>query len=376
MLRITYEMLANHFLIQRGQVIKTVKEPPSTRTVELSVDNGKVTSTSEESRSLTLSDAATFEPDPGNVDEDSPPFDENEILERALRYNANVLLSLYTEKRSIEDEFLRKQRIHFFTVRILDENDYTYADIDIGKLETILMMHSLPKKEMDVSTLPFLLSRNVVGHIFHEYVHTLEMDILECDVDTVVGTPLFEDLEGLDVYEDPTLQTVGHSIVSDEGRRARKTPLIDGNTLVGFLDSSLYPFKDKSCGYLGYGQSYFPVPRSTNLCVKGKCEHHDIGIYIEVTGLNLDLHSLDPLATDASISGGEGLYVMEGAPLCRVTFALTWKGTIQELLSGISFSEMETALPPLGGICVKNGILFRSAQTAPPALWKNVRKLK
>ena len=174
----------------------------------------------------------------------------------------------------------------------------------------------------------------------------------------------------LTVCEDPELQTVGHTAFSDEGVKVRKTPLIDDNTVVGFLDSFLYPYHYRSCGYLGYGRSYFPLPRSVNLHIHGECEQYDLTDYIEVTELDMELLSLNPLETKVSITGGEGLYITEGVPSCRVRFNLVWEDTIQKFLSGVSLIDSETVLPPFGGICVKNGILFRSAQTAPPALWK------
>jgi predicted Zn-dependent protease len=105
------------------------------------------------------------------------------------------------------------------------------------------------------------------------------------------------------VYEDPFLQTVGHTAFTDEGKVAQKTFLIEKNTIVGLLDSILYPYNQGLCGYLGYGKSFFPLPRSTNLYITGKCEKYDMSEYLEVVELNMELLSLDPLDMRISITG-------------------------------------------------------------------------
>ena len=372
MLRITYKLKADHFLVQQGKIKKEVREPLSERTLELSWDGRKVTAVckGEETRTFTPSHSIALEPDQTEICEETSVLAEADVLHTICQYDVTALLSLYREERLVESGCLKRQRKAFFTVRIQDEKEYLYADIHVGTLGKILKMHSLPRKRVNVSLVPFVLSRNVVGHIFHEYVHTLETDICEAEPGMVVGKPIFESVAGLTVWEDPELQTVGHTAFSDEGAKAQKIPLIDDNTIVGVVDSFLYPYHYRSCGYLGYGNSFFPLPRSVNLCVSGTCEQYDLTEYVEITELDMELLSLDPLRTKVSITGGEGLYITEGMPSCRVRFSFSWQDTIQKLLSRVTFIDSEPVLPSFGGICVKNGILFRSVQTAPPALWK------
>ena len=371
MLTITYGLQARHFLLQQGKVVKKVREPSSLRTVELSSDGEKVTASSEDGRETFIPHyPVTLESDPVDIEKEDSPLDETRILDAVSPYRMNALLSLYTEKRTVRDEFLKRQTFYFFTLRIQDGTDYLYADRNVRNVEKILMMHSLPRKKVEISSLPVILSKNVVGHIFHEYVHSLEMDILGVNGQSVVGNSFTEGLPGLTVCEDPALQTVGHAAFTDEGKIAQKTLLIEKNIIVGFLDSILYPHNQGLCGYLGYGRSFFPLPRSTNLCITGEYEKYDTNEYLEVVELNMDLHSLDPFGMEISFTEGEGLYIREGVPLCRVAFSLEWKGTIQEFLSEVFFVTNEPVLPSVGGICVKNGILFRSAQTAPAALWE------
>ena len=85
----------------------------------------------------------------------------------------------------------------------------------------------------------------------------------------------------------------------------------------------------------------------------------------------MELLSLNPLSVNVAITGGEALYMKEGVPHCKVDLDFSWGGTIEELVSEIIFINAESWLPSVGGICVKNKILFRSAQTAPPALYNN-----
>ena len=157
-----------------------------------------------------------------------------------------------------------------------------YVDVNRYNLEKILMMHSLPKKSVTTS-LPLVLSKNVVGHIFHKYTRTLEMDIFDSKTDDVVGNSFCENIKKLKIYEDAAAPTVGYTVCTDEGKTAQKTFLIKDNTIVGFLDSFLYPYTEGSCGYLGYGKSYFPLPRSANLCVQEACEPVILDDYLEVT---------------------------------------------------------------------------------------------
>lgn len=372
MLRITYRLKADHFLIQQGKIKKEVREPVSERTLELSLDGRKVTAVckGEDTRTLAPSHPIALEPDPTDICEETSTFAEADILHTICQYDVTALLSLYREERLVENGCSKRQSMSFFTVRIQDEKEYLYADIHVRTLEEILKMHSLPRKKVDISLVPFVLSRNVVGHIFHEYVHTLERDICEAEPDMVVGNPIFDSVAGLTVCEDPELQTVGHTAFSDEGAKAQKTLLINDNTIVGFVDSLLYPYYLRSCGYLGYGSSFFPLPRSVNLRVSGKCEQYNLTEYVEITELDMELLSLDPLKTMVSVAGGEGLYITDGIPSCRVRFSFSWQKTIQELLSDMIFIDTKPILPSFGGICVKNGIPFRSAQTAPLALWR------
>lgn len=356
-------------MMQRGQIIKEVREPVSKRTVELSLNCRKITATCEETRTTIPAYPGALEPDPVEIFEEAPVLNEVEVLRTICKYKIDALISLYREERLNDSEYLKKQSFSFFTMRIQDEREYLYADTNIANIERILMVHSLPKKRINTCLLPLVLSKNVVGNIFHEYVHTLERDLCKAEPDTVVGNSVFDTVRRLCLHENPELQTVGYTVFSDEGKMARMTPLIEDNIIVGFVDSLLYPYNIKSCGYLGYGMSYFPYPRSTNLSVQGECEQVTLDDYIEVTELDLNLLSLNPLMTGIAVSGGEGVFITGGVPTCRISLDFLWKGTIEEMISETTFIKAETWLPSLGGICVKNEILFRSAQTAPPALW-------
>lgn len=370
MLRITYELLASHFLIQGGHIRETVREPPSVRTVGLEWGGRKVKAVCEETKTLELPYPVEFEPDPGDMREESPSLDEHEVLNVVSQSHVDALVSLYSEKRVVQDAFSRVCTTHFLTLRINEGRDYYYTEMGMGNVEKILRVHSLPKKKTGPPAVPLLLSRSVVGNVFHEYTHTLERDLMEREADAVVGTPMFEEVKGLSVYEDPGLRTVGRTSFTDEGRKVRKVPLVEDGSVAGCIDSFFHPYREGLCGYLGYGKGYFPLPRSTNLHIEGKCAPWDEDAYVEVIELDVQLLSLDPFETGIRIEKGEGLYVEEGVPQSRIAFDIPWEGTIQEMVSEIGFVDAETFLPSLGGICVKNGILFRSTQTAPAASWE------
>ena len=106
--------------------------------------------------------------------------------------------------------------------------------------------------------------------------------------------------------------------------------------------------------------------------VETDCEECYLEKHIEITELNLKL-SFNPLDTGIYIKNAEGLYVQRGVPLFRVDLRLEMNTTLQELLANTVFVEIDTAIPAVGGICIKNENPFRSAQVAPPALWLNAR---
>ncbi|MCL5038939.1 MAG: metallopeptidase TldD-related protein [Firmicutes bacterium] len=300
-------------------------------------------------------------------------------------YPVDAALSFYREERVVEtDGFVKRQCIGFYALRLREQSrSYVYADVAPEKLGELCALHTLPQGAPVPDGLPIVLSPNAVGHIFHEWAHLLELDFLGHEAASrIEGSPVFDDCADLQVFEDPGTETVGFNAFSDDARIARRMPLVERGRIAGFIDSAAFPHRYFGCGYLGYNNSGHPVPRTTNLMVQARPTAYEVERALVVTGLDLELLTADPLHARIGLKSSEGVYVEHGMPVHRVTWTGGGETTVQRLVSSMMFlNPSHIRVPVVGGICVKNGIAVRSAQSAPAALleactarlpWKNL----
>jgi hypothetical protein len=373
--RITYCLRTRELAIQNGRVsvIRSREESRVTvvkyagRTVHVDGPRGFKT--------FALPRPAEWRPEPGDIDVERGLMGTEDllgVLDAVANYPLNASLCLYREERTVETGgFVKRQRVGFYTLGLREEStSYVYADLYPEKLAGLCVLHTLPRRETVPGGLPVIVSSNVTGYIFHEWVHLLESDRLRHDiVPDIEGRLVFGSLANLGVFEDPAAETVGFNAFSDEARIAKRMPLVEGGRLVSFVDSAAFPHRHLGCGYLGYNNDAYPIPRSTNLVVDTVTARESIDRAVVLTSLNLEILSADLLSTRVRVNGGEGVYVEHGVPVYRVNWPVEGETTLQRLVSNMRFLDPSTVpVPAVGGICMKNGISIRSAQSAPPAL--------
>jgi len=371
--RITYRLQARHFRICRG-CFEELQSYCQSRVHSL-MYNGRtvVVDDSHGARSFTLPRAAKWAPDPGDLNVERGFIEKDSLLtvvDAVASHLVDATLSFYREERVVEaNSFLKRQCIGFYTLQLQERSrSYFYADLAPEKLHRLCALHTLPKVATGLDGTPILLSSNAVGNIFHEYAHLLEMDFLGfCAAMTLKGKLVFTNQESISIFEDPTAQTVGFNAFTDDGRSSRRMSIIRHNALDGFLDSSSYPYRDIGCGYVGYGRTHFPIPRSTNLVVEVQCLPYTAKRYVLVTELDLQLQSGDPLETCVYIASGEGVYIEQDRPAFRLDLDFGVRTTLQKLVASMVFVHANPDFPSIGGMCIKGESQVRSAQIAPQA---------
>lgn len=343
----------------------------SGRTVIVESDGG--------SKMFTLPKAAVWEPDPGDIYVERGLLDTQGLLaavETVANYSVDAVLSFYHEERTIEtDGFVKHQRMGFYVLQFQENSRfYIYADYVPEKLKELCIFHMLPHRVVFPNNLPILLSPNVVGHIFHEWVHLLELDFLGYETAlSIKNLPIFGECVDLQIFEDPKAETIGFNAFNDDARITRQIPIVEQGRIVGFIDSSAYPCHYLGCGYLGYNLGYnnsaFPIPRTTNLVIQARPIVYESERALVITELDLELLNKDPVSTRIRIKNCEGVYIERGMPIYRVNWKVGIETTVQELVCSMIFlNSSNIHLTVVGGICVKNGIAVRSAQSAPPVL--------
>lgn len=374
-IQITYALQARHLDIRDGRLydIQTDQDAEvrsvtyTGRTAIVERDRGI--------REYVLPRDAVCNPDPGHLDTERGLLEADRLslaVDTVARYPLQAMLSLYREERIVEVEgFWKRQCIGFYVLSLQEQSrSHVYADVSLVKLGELCTLHVLPACIDVPKKVPVILSPNVVGYIFHEWTHLLEVDILGYDaVVGVKGNPAFICSPELEILEDTRSETVGFNAFSDDGRVARQIPLVKDGRIEGFIDSSSFPCGYLGCGYLGYGNDTYPIPRTTNLVIRAKSAVQPYERALVVTGLEIGVLSSHPLRTRIRIHGGEGVCLEGGKPTCRLSWMAGGETTIQELVARMMFLDPgQFPIPTVGGLCMKKGIRVRSAQSAPAAM--------
>ena len=373
LLRIVHRLGARHFVLRDGNVVRTTKEKASQREISVSYDSDSVEARSGahvERRPLPV--PPRLGSDRRKINRKLNDIDPKRLLSTARRCQVSGLLSVYGEERLVypsPDSDAKRQSMQFWVINILEgKGSLLYSGRSYQSFEWLCRLRSLPERPLHGSESSIVFGSDVVGNLFHEFVHLLETDLLtRGDMSKILGEKVFP--AAVEVTENPLKPTVGYNAFSDEGVSAAAQLVKDGR-IASFLDCACFPYQKSAFGYVGYGSDLVPKPRSTNLVIEAAHEAVAPDNFLMLTGIDFTMKAMDPLESECCLNGVTGVYVEEGRPKFRFRSTSSLGTTIQNLVSELAFTRLGLVAPPLGGMCVKYGAAVRSAQSAPSALFK------
>jgi hypothetical protein len=305
---------------------------------------------------------------------DQPPGPPPEFLEELSRAVERARVTWILERRCCDGAGGRlSQETRFYALEIFSgDRIYVVADARPSELLAVARLRSLPVVPPPSLRDPVPTGPTVVGHLFHEYAHALELDHVHRPAahlgKGVLPGCLTPSGSGLTLLEDPSRPTLGYNAFSDDGMPADCTTLVERGALAGYLDSATLPFRGQMNGFVGWRGGGPSLPRTTNLVVKAPVAAVEVTDGWVLTGLEVRVLGLGPRRTRIYLGEADAVLFEGGVPVARSTFPVDRPTTIQSLVARMSFVTLDgIRLPTPGGFCVKGNSAVRSAQTAPAA---------